>query len=171
MQTKAIEFPTRQIFLLLFLMLASGIALAANTLYVQSAKAKLLAAPSFGGEVLAVAQKGEELIFIKKDKSWLQVEYQGQMAWVSKLLVSEQPPTNKVSHLGDANDNLVGKNVRKRASTVATAGAARGLTSDNRSRANASMASDYSELAEMEKISIDPTDVDAFMQMVVDEGG
>ena len=60
---------------------------AAESLYVHSAKASLLAAPKFNADILVSVEKGAELVLIEQQKRWFLVQFDDQTGWVSSLLV------------------------------------------------------------------------------------
>lgn len=151
---------------IIFLLLAafSGLCAAEGTLYVQSAKAKLLASPSFKAEVIAVAPKGEPLALKEKVKRWAKVGYQGSTGWVSELLVSDTPPKDKVTILKNKDNEDQKANVRRRASSTATAAAARGLREDGRVRVNDQARPDWEALEVMESYQASEEEASEFMQ-------
>lgn len=150
-------------FIFLFLCMISLTTMAADLLYVQSERAKLVSEPGFKASVITELVKGDELILLGQDKSWRQVEFQGQTGWISGLLVANKPPVAKVSHIGSDDSSVTGV-VRRRASTVATAGAARGLTSEEESN---TLNSDYQELVIMEAINVESDELTEFMALLV----
>ena len=101
-------------------------AFAAETYYVQSAKAKILWEPSFKSAVMREVPKGEALTVIIKDGNWVKVKIDFETGYVSSLVVSKQPPFKKVAVIR-AEDQEIRQSVRHRASTYSSAAAARGL--------------------------------------------
>lgn len=138
---------------------------AEQVMYVQSAKAKLMNAPDFKADLIAVLQKGERVALIKEQGRWQQVKYQSSIGWISKLLLADHQPMEKISVLKGKQEQLE-KSARRRASTNVTAAATRGLRSDDRERASAQGQPDFSQLEKMEAIQISPEEVQEFQ----DEG-
>jgi hypothetical protein len=138
-RTVAIVFAT------LWIALGAG-APAADVVYVQSAKAKILSSPAFGADVVATAGRGEALAVLEKESAWRKVRYQGKVGWVSNLIVGEKPPLAKITVLDQPGQEL-DPEARRRASATVTAGASRGLLAEGRSRASRSEASDRQALA------------------------
>ncbi|MBU0728981.1 MAG: hypothetical protein KKE17_05090 [Proteobacteria bacterium] len=145
-----------------------GLLHAADTLYVQSVSAKLMDAPKFNAKVVARFEQGQELSVKEQKGSWYMVEADKQQGWISRLLVSLAPPMEKIS-LITTSDTDVSKNARRRASTVATAGAARGLAADDRRRANQALQSNFASLAFVEGITVSPQELNEFIQNGVGE--
>jgi len=136
---------------------------AQQVMYVQSAKANLMAGPSFDSQLLGVLQKGESVTLVKEQGRWVQVTYQTSQGWMSKLLLAQQPPMDKVSVLKGKEEQLE-TSARRRASTNATAAATRGLRSDDHDRMSDSSKPDYNELQEMEAIEVQEAEVRQFHQ-------
>ena len=130
----------------------------AETVYVQSAKAPLLANNDFAAEQLLVLDKGAELTVLASEKRWLQVSFGDLQGWVSVLLVRDTPPLQKVDILGSESMSLEGE-ARIRASAVATAGATRGLAADDSEQG---VQSDYRELSDMEALTISDEEIIEF---------
>lgn len=141
---------------------------AAESLYVHSAKASLLAAPKFNADILVSVEKGAELVLIEQQKRWFLVQFDDQTGWVSSLLVKSEPPLDKVSVIGSDAVEITGQ-TRSRASEVSTAGATRGLTESDASTDDG--VSDYNELVEMEGISVPGEEIIEFADAIVRENG
>ena len=154
-----------KLFLLLTTLLtASSLCIAdENRLYVQSLKAKLMAEPSFGAEVVSQLDKGTEVSLLESNKRWLKVGAGTQRGWVSSFLLSKQPPIKKVSVLGNRGAQDLEQGARRRASAVTTAGAARGLSADDRKRTNSGDKSDYFALEQIENYSVSSRAVSQFI--------
>ena len=147
--------------LVIILVGLSFTAVAAGSLYVQSDKAKLSAAPSFGAASVATLKKGDELAVIQAQNGWYRVHAHGKTGWIPRLLVSKHKPISRISVLSGEKDS-VKPTARRRASNVTTAGAARGLVNDDRRRANPDGAADYEAVQSMESDTIPQKDVEAF---------
>jgi uncharacterized protein YgiM (DUF1202 family) len=155
------EESTMRMLLVIFLFGLSFTAAAAGTLYVQSDKAKLSAAPSFGAASIAALKKGDELAVIQAQNGWYRVRTDGKTGWIPRLLVSQHKPIRRISVISGEKDS-VKTSARRRASNVTTAGAARGLVNDDRRRANPNGAADYEAVQSMESETIPQKDVEAF---------
>ncbi len=134
----------------------------AESLYVQSAKAKILASPSFQSMVLAVAQKGDVVTMVERQDKWVRVTYKDTQGWISALLVSNRPPQDRVTIIKDGGKPEDQDNVRRRASSSASAAAARGLRQDERARASEEGQANYPALEKVEATRIDAKEVDEF---------
>jgi hypothetical protein len=126
-------------------------------------KAKLLASPAFGAEVVATAARGDALDVLEKGPAWRRVKWQGKAGWVANLVVAEKPPLRKITVL-DAPGGGVEPEARRRASAVVTAGASRGFLADARGRASQAEASDYAALARVEAGTPSEQEVDEFLR-------
>ncbi len=138
--------------LLLGLLLTTTGASAEQYLYILSAKAKLMAAPSFNSATIGQVSKGERLLTLeKRNNRWFKVEYKGKQGWISRLAVSAHPPVRRATRLAGLDDERLLNNARRRASSVATTAAVRGLRDDSRSRlGQADNRQDYHSLALLE---------------------
>ena len=153
--------------LLLFIFIAlAGIA-SAEDLYVQSVEAKIMAEPSFAAKTLAVAKRGDLLQGMERKGSWYSVIYNGTRGWVAKLLVADHKPKARKGAIQAQSD--IGKKARRRASAVATAGAARGLAADDRRRASQAGNADYSALSYMESLELTEEEALDFMKQGIGE--
>lgn len=134
----------------------------AADIYVQSVKASILSAPSFGSQKLAEAAKGEALKELEKKGGWHRVSYKDKTGWVSRLLVGVKPPATRVSVLEGSSENL-GTGARKRASAFTTAAAARGLAED-RSRVSDKYRVNFAGVTRMEAVKVSDEEAIAFLQ-------
>ncbi len=136
---------------------------AQETYYVQSAKAKIMASPSFKAAVLGEAFKGFKLAAIGKQGMWMKVRFNDKDGFVSTLLVSNRPPMEKVGVIkGD--DSEIKQGVRRRASSYTSAAAARGLAQDDRRRLSREEKSDYESIEKMESFTLSAEEVSRFME-------
>lgn len=133
--------------------------------YVLSKKADVLAEPKFGATVVKSATQGSQLVFIEQRGSWVQVRAGEARGWVSRLLVGTTPPLERVRAIEqiDAPDTT---NVRRRASEVTAAGATRGLTAENRRRANQEDAADFSALSRIEERQVNEQEISTFADTI-----
>lgn len=148
------------LFAMMLVLLAVSAAIAEDV-YVQSAKAKVMAAPTFKSAVLGEVVKGHKFVKTGKAGNWMKVQYRGQDAYVSSLLLLAKPPMNKVG-LVQAENSEIKDSVRRRASTYTSAAAARGLASDDRRRASDDMNTDYRSLEKIETFSVSPEELAKF---------
>jgi uncharacterized protein YgiM (DUF1202 family) len=120
-----------------------------------------MAGPGFDTQLIGVLQKGESVTIVKEQGRWVQVTYQSTNGWISKLLLADQPPMDKVSVLQGKQEHLE-STARRRASTNVTAAATRGLRADERTRISDEGKPDYDELREMEAAEIKEAEVREF---------
>lgn len=137
----------------------------AETVYVHSVTAKLFAAPQFGAETVAQLKKGVELRVLAQKAGWHRVRHNGTTGWIPRLLVAEQPPLSKVT-LIKGGKKPVADTARRRASSVTTGGATRGLAADERQRVSDTARHDYSAVSSMESLHIEDDEALQFL----DEG-
>jgi len=156
-------FITSVVALFLTTMLLINTAWADNTLYVQSAKAKLLESPSFKSKLLHNIKKGTKLQIVETAERWVKVKHNDQLGWISKLLLSPTPPIQKDSVLYHQKNN-VNQKARRRASSTATAAATRGFRSEQHSRSSDLEHGDYNALEKVEAIKIEETEIRDFHQ-------
>lgn len=149
-----------KIHILILLMASSMVTMAEETMYIQSTTAKLFRNQSFSSQVIFDIQKGESVQVIETSGRWAKIHYQKHHGWTPMLLLSKNPPLNKISVLSD--DQKLGDNARRRASAVATAGATRGLTADNRQRANESTNINYRALMFVEQEHVSESELTQF---------
>jgi hypothetical protein len=131
--------------------------------YVQSAKAKILSGPSFRADVVTEVGMGQMLTFKSKDGSWIKVAIGGKEGYVSSLLVSSHVPLKRGGYI-KADDSEIKQGVRRRSSSFASAAAARGLTKEDRKRADTDEHVDYEALHNMEALSFSDNEVKQFME-------
>jgi hypothetical protein len=149
--------------ILLFLAFAPVWAYAGEIVYVQSMKTNIMASPAFNAAVEAVALKGDKLEVSEKGGGWMKVIYKGKIGWVSKLVVSPNPPLEKVSVLTGTADTLE-KEARRRVSTMTTAAAARGLADEDRSRLSKKGFADYESLDKIDSFKVDEKEIWNFLE-------
>lgn len=149
---------------LLALSLATSVA-DAETLYVQSLKAELLAEPRFGAESVRPLARGQALTALESRGGWYRAEIDGASGWISRLLVAGRPPLAKVT-VFTGEEQAIEQDARRRASAVTTAGATRGLAAEDRARRSNDLASDFFALGRVESVVIDEGTVLRFL----DEG-
>ncbi|MBI5889841.1 MAG: SH3 domain-containing protein [Nitrosomonadales bacterium] len=131
--------------------------------YVQSVKAKILSAPSFRSKVVAEVGMGQKLDMKGREGIWIKVANGNKEGYVSSLLVSTHPPLQKRGFI-KANDAEIKMGVRRRSSAFASAAAARGLTKEDRMRADTEERVDYTALGRMEALSFSDDEVTQFAE-------
>ena len=144
-------------------MIYAAAACAAQVYYVQSVKAKILSAPSFRSSVVTEVGMGQMVTMERKDGSWIKVSSGGKEGYISSLLVSTHPPLKKVGFI-KTDDSEIKMGVRRRASSFTSAAAARGLTREDRKRADVEDSVNYGALRDMESLSYSEDEVAQFMQ-------
>lgn len=142
------------------LLIITGAASADETMYVQSASAKLLSDKSFSSAIVLEIHKGEAIKVKSTSGRWTEAVYKNKSGWISTLLLAKNPPLEKVTVITE--DAALGNNARRRASTVATAGATRGLTSDNRQRANEDVTINRRAVLKLEQSDISASELAQF---------
>ena len=140
------------LFFMLIISFFTSSVYAADALYVQSVKAKLLSGAKFSSQAVGVVKRGDKLEVIKSEGRWYQVTTGSLTGWVNKLCVGERPPMAKISVIKGNKFDLGGK-ARKRVSSFTSAGAARGLTPAERKRLNSQSLADYQSLRELEELA------------------
>ncbi|MDH3326041.1 MAG: SH3 domain-containing protein [Gammaproteobacteria bacterium] len=140
---------------------------AGDIMYVMSARAKLLSSPAFGSKTIENVSKGEKILAVEKKANWYKVIYNDKTGWVSRLSVSSHPPLKRTRRMAGA-DTKLKDNSRRRASSVSTTAAVRGLTDIDRSRVSNNEQLDYASVELMEKYQVNNSDVVAFMDGIKD---
>jgi len=133
-----------------------------NFLYVLSAKARIMSEPSFNSATIERISKGQKVESIAKNNHWFKVKYKNKTGWLSRLSVSSTHPIKRVSLLAKNNQQLKNES-RRRASTVSTTAAIRGLRGIGRHSASDNNKVDYETLAKIENMHINADDIAAFM--------
>jgi hypothetical protein len=138
--------------------------LAQESAFVQSAKTRIMKEPNFKSGEAGIAVKGDKLSVVDKGDGWMKITFGPITGWVNNLTISSSPPMDRVVVITENSDDISSKS-RKRASTMTSAAASRGLTDTDRKRLGDAGSSDYRALREVEKISaaISEKDIDNFM--------
>ncbi|MDH5736236.1 MAG: SH3 domain-containing protein [Gammaproteobacteria bacterium] len=150
----------KSFFIILLLFSLAGFA-EARTMYIQSMTAKIVDNPTFRAKNVLLVKKGDQVEVIQQKGRWLKVSSQGKQGWISKFLLDNHPPVKKVNVL--VRENQIISNVRRRASAVTTAGAARGLSADQRRRASSKGGSNFIALEKLEMLGVTDEDVRLFV--------
>ncbi len=159
---------------LLFKISMLTFALAATTsfagdhlLYIQSAKAALMAAPEFKADKLAVLTQGTPVSPLQVNSNWTQVTHAGQTGWIANMLLDTTLPLNKIQ-LQQSTPEKPAQKARKRSSIQATAAATRGLTSQFRQRSLDQQEANYEAVQQMESQHVEDAEVDEFHKALSD---
>ena len=147
-------------FIFVLLLSVTGFA-NAKTLYIQSMRAKMVDKPTFRAKTILNMRKGDQVTVIKKKGRWINISSKGKQGWISKFLVANHPPVKRINVL--VRKNQIVSNVRRRASAVTTAGAARGLSAEQRRRASSKGGSNFVALEKLEMLGITENDVRIFV--------
>ncbi|TPW11535.1 MAG: hypothetical protein FD130_1961 [Halothiobacillaceae bacterium] len=136
---------------------------AAEPLYIQSIKAKLLTQPSFASAMIREIPKGEVVELIAQEQQWLKVRYQSHEGWLPKLVVGSAPPLDKKSLLDDTSQPLT-SNARRRASESSATAAARGLRDEARARDSDAAQADFNALKRVDDSAVSDHEAQEFIE-------
>lgn len=153
------------LFLFLFIIFLQTNAYAAEKIYVQSVKAKVMNEPKFSAQVVGTLKKGDTLDAHETQGRWYRVTSGSLAGWINKLCVSRQAPMKKVTAIkGDTRE--LEENARSRASAVTSAAVARGLSAADRKRLSEIGLADYDSLIVLEGLSgkITENEIRQFME-------
>lgn len=132
----------------------------AEYMYVQSFKVKVQVEPSFKAMSVFYVKKGDRLQVLEKRGRWVMVSNGKKSGWMLKFMLATHAPVRRVSAL--SSNQIIG-NVRRRASAVTTAGAARGLTADQRGRVGHKNRANYFDLDKLEQLGVKDKEVYQFI--------
>ena len=132
----------------------------AEFMYVQSFKVKVLVEPSYKSMSVFYVKKGDRLNVLEKRGRWVLVSNGQKSGWMLKFMLANHAPLRRSSVL--SSNQIIG-NVRRRASAVTTAGAARGLTADQRGRISQKNRANYFDLEKLEKLGVKEEEVYKFI--------
>ncbi|MBI5637218.1 MAG: SH3 domain-containing protein [Nitrospinae bacterium] len=147
----------RALLITAILALLPGMAAAADALFVQSAKAKIMSEPNFKAETVGTVNRGDRLERMETKDAWFKVKTGGKAGWINRLAVADTPPMDKVTVITADAEDLQEKS-RKRSSAITSAAAARGLSDAERKRMSDIGQADHQSLARLEKVSGSITD-------------
>jgi len=153
------------LFLVFAVLLLQTHVFAADTVYVQSIKAKIMSEPKFSAKVVDTLQRGDKLTALETKGRWYKASTGKITGWINKLCVTQQPPMKKVTAIkGDT--RALEENARQRASAITSAAAARGLSAADRKRLSQVGLADYDALIVLEGLSskISDQDITQFME-------
>lgn len=139
----------------------------ADQQYISSNKAKILKEPDFQAELVAELVKGDPVKVLSQKGVWLNVSFAQKQGWVSKFLVKDTPPNDRITVLPGDNETEL-KDVRRRASAITTAAAARGLAATAREEAG-DLVVNMEGVRYMESFSVTRQELEQFTQPL--EGG
>lgn len=148
--------------LILALCSAPAHALAGDA-YVRSMKAKVTAEPRFDGKLVTTLDKGARVEVLGQQGTWTQVRAKPHEGWLPKLLLGDEPPMERVT-LIQVEGRAVAEDARRRAGSATTAGAARGLTSEDRRRASTEFLTNYDAVRRIEGAQPAEGDAIRFLQ-------
>jgi hypothetical protein len=153
-------------FLFLF---SSSLSLAhAQTLYISSQQAKVMAEPAFNASLVTTLSLGDEVTQLSQQGAWFEISMSdGSSGWISRFLARDTPPAERVTVL-PADSNVELRDVRRRTSALTTAAAARGLAGSADS--GDGLASDPEAVKYMEGFSVSPDSIETFMQPIIAGG-
>lgn len=141
----------------------AGSVYAADNLYVQSKKARVMSEPNFSSGLEGWAKRGDKMDLLETGDGWYKVSSGKLSGWINRLCVSEYPVMQKVRVITGKTVKLEGAS-RKRASAITSAAAARGLSSADRKRLSDMGRADYRSLGDLETLAggITEKDLDRF---------
>jgi uncharacterized protein YgiM (DUF1202 family) len=144
---------------------------AAQTLYVQSLKAKLHTEPSSQSPQLAELPKGAAVETVEKTDRWVKVTHGAQTGWISSLVLAAQPPAKKISVMdAPVEEDAAKPGARLRASSNNTAAATRGLRGETRARMSEEGQADYSALETVKSQAASEQEAADFLSQGVKQG-
>ncbi|MGA1825393.1 MAG: SH3 domain-containing protein [bacterium] len=147
----------KAIFLAIIIGLISSPLYAIESVYVQSAKAKIFGSPKFDSRLVGEVKKGDKLEVLMTQNRWHRVKNDQLRGWINTLCVAETPPIKRVTVITEDKADLE-ENARRRASAITSAAAARGLTALDRKRVSDQNQADFALLEELEKFAEKITD-------------
>jgi hypothetical protein len=153
----------KKLIFLLVVLFSAGAAYAEQVCYVQSSRAKILSAPSFRSNMIDEVGMGRMLTVKGRDGNWFKVSVGGKDGYILSLLVATHAPLKRSGYL-KADDAEIKQGVRRRSSFFASAAAARGLSKEDRLRADAEDRVDYPALRQMESLSLGDDELRQFME-------
>ncbi|NCO12961.1 MAG: SH3 domain-containing protein [Thiomicrospira sp.] len=158
--------PLKYFFSLLPSLMLVSLTVQAAPQYISSNKAKVLKEPNFQADLVAELVKGDQVNVLDQQGVWLNVSVEKKTGWVSKFLVRETPTNDRVTVLpGDDQTEL--KDVRRRASAITTAAAARGLAATARAEASGDIVANLEGVRYMESFSVSSQELEQFSQPLV----
>ncbi len=135
----------------------------ANSVFVQSPIAKLLAEPNVASAGKPL-KAGSELQQIGEQDMFLKVKSGNDTGWVMKLYVSKIPPSAKVSSAGNQ-DKSGPIQSRARASTFTETASARGLSESKKLRTRGNNDEyDFETLDWLDKVKVKPEDLEKYKE-------
>jgi hypothetical protein len=107
---------------------------------------------------------------VEKGDGWTKVTAGSVTGWVNNLCIASSPPLDRVAVITNESADI-GDKARKRASTMTSAAASRGLTDSERKRLGEAGGKNFKSLMEVEKISgsVTEKELDTFLPAGNDE--
>lgn len=136
---------------------------AESVYYVQSVNAKIWVGSSFTSKVIAEVGRGQMLTSTGQEGRWVKVKFDGREGYVPSLLLSTHPPLKRTVVI-KAEDSEIKQGVRRRASSFTSAAAARGLTKEDRKRADIEEGVNFNALNKMESLTFTDDEITQFMK-------
>ncbi len=133
----------------------------AETVYVHSRIAPLMAAPSLTATRIGELKLGDRLQADRLQNGWYHVESQNGSGWINRLMVKSYPPA-KTQKIASKSQEHLARRARVRPSSLASTAAARGLRTD-RKRCSLKLWADYKALAKMESFRVTPQEARSFL--------
>jgi len=127
--------------------------------YVQTQRAALFEAPSFSGDPVARLAQGLEVRVLAERDGWQQIRVEDLEGWMPAMVLRQAPPTRRESHVDEAAE--LESSARRRASSVTTAGAIRGVEEDERLLDDPNL--NIEALRRMEELGATPEEALEFM--------
>ena len=140
----------------------------AQTLYINSQQAKVMAEPAFNASLLTTLELGAEITQLQQQGAWFQISTSdGTTGWISRFLARDTAPSERVTVL-PSDSNIELRDVRRRTSALTTAAAARGLAGS--AEGGDGLASDPEAVKYMESFELSPDQIQAFIQPIITGG-
>lgn len=138
-----------------------------TTVYLQSKVSQLKKEANNASANIVEVHRGDTFKILKTEGLWLQVEFNKNVGWISKILTSKSKPIGEADLLKDyGNSQSKEKSARKRSSEYAVSAATRGLTATERNRNNINKSrSNREALKDLdEDAKVSPDEVDEFVK-------
>lgn len=151
-----------KVILALTLLLLLPVPGARAAMYVQGESLVLREGPSPSAKPRGELKKSEKVDVLETKGLWSRVKGAALEGWAPGISLSKQPPTGG-SMLGGAGQEDFSNKARKRASSVVSAGAARGLREDGIAEKTLPRAN-YEALEKLRAFYVPPTDAKEFVR-------
>jgi hypothetical protein len=141
-------------------------AVADDSFYVQPFRAKIYAKPSIASETLCSVDSGFQFVSTGKEGNWVKLSYNGKQGFIPASQIAKTPPLGKSSSQAAVPAPKLGVRARTSSSSAVVAGM-KGLTYEDRARANKGERSDFEALDKVDSIRLPQDELRLFQQ----EGG